>query len=282
MNICFLHEVGGQRTEDRRQKTEIGNPTSAIRLRIGLFGDFYPGFLGCTLFSSFNGKILSAAQGDVVDKDFNDVLFPVTRAGFLNNREDELLLFLLGPFDHPAFIIRFKVYQFIDVEIMFDDPFQENMAGENVAPVEVHGADKGFECIALERTVDVAGTGIEADQFFQPEFLGKFVELNAADDLRTHFRKKSFVLGRKCFEKIIGCDCIQDGIAKKLKSFVVDLVSPKGFFSCRSVKECQPVQKNISRIEPENIFDRLVENFIAGKVVTNRCKYMEFQGAPIP
>jgi hypothetical protein len=38
------------------------------------------------------------------------------------------------------------------------------------------------------------------------------------------------------------------------------------------MQECQPVQENIPGIEPENIFYRLAELFIAGKEVTNRCK----------
>ena len=94
---------------------------------------------------------------------------------------------------------------------------------KSVSPVEVHGADQGFEGISLERTIDIAGTGIEPDELIETEFLRKFVELHTADNFRSHFCEESFVFGRKGPEKIIGGDGIQDGISEKFKAFIIDL-----------------------------------------------------------
>ncbi len=42
------------------------------------FREFVPGFLSSILFSSFNGKVLSTAHRDVINKDLNDILFFIT------------------------------------------------------------------------------------------------------------------------------------------------------------------------------------------------------------
>ena len=129
---------------------------------------------------------------------------------------------LLAPFDESRLEVHFFARHLVEVDVVLENLLLYEELAAVVALIQIDGADEGFESIAIHVAVVRGGAGGVLHQLVQSDFHGEFVQCFALHDFGAGVGEESFATAFEMLVDDVAHDGVEDGVAQKFQTFVVD------------------------------------------------------------
>ena len=159
----------------------------------------------------------------------------------------------LAPLDEPRFEVDLALHHLVDIQVLLDHRFEDELFGYPVPLIQVDGTDKRFQGVPVD--VGVVGQVARGgdDELVDSQVHGQLVQGLPLYDARAHVREEPLFFVFKPFVQDIGDDGIENGVAQELKAFVIDPLSLARPCGRGAVRHGFQVEINPIRVEPEDM-----------------------------
>ena len=135
------------------------------------------------------------------------------------------------------------------------DIVDEQTIDKFVSLIEIYGAHHSLESIAVDMLLREVAARIANHVRIETNAVRDAVERLARYDLRTQLRHEALVAIGKLDEEIVRRNALDNGVAQKFETFIIDLLSAVEHDRCRLVDQSQLVELDIVRHESEHVVD---------------------------
>lgn len=240
--------------------------------------DVAEGLAGCLLMTLLLGVACALACLYTTDDDGTVEHRTFGLEGLVEQVEGDGIAMLLTPLKDGTLVIGFMGGHLINLYVLAQHTLLDEPVADMIAAVEIDGAHKSLESIAIDETIVRLLQGRGMDEGFQPHLMSHTAQSGTLHHTATRRGEETLATGGITVVEDIGADSTQDGITQVLKPFVVGTSASAGISSVaslavhRAVHERLAVERYITGAEANDAAQRAAEWLVVGKEQTEMFK----------